>query len=145
MDMKVGIVLLATAGAWAAALHAAPAQQDARSVWDGVYTQEQAKRGAVLYAEHCGSCHGGSLAGVESAPALTGVEFGSNWHGLTLGDLFERIRMSMPSDDPGKLSGQQKVDIVAHILSVGKFPAGTADLPRDAQVLAQIRYESTKP
>ena len=114
-------------------------------MWDGVYTQEQAKRGAVLYAEHCGSCHGGSLAGVESAPALTGVEFGSNWNGLTLGDLFERIRMSMPAEDPGRLSAQQKVDIVGHILSVGKFPAGTAELPRDAQVLAQIRYESTKP
>lgn len=143
--MKAGIVLFAAAGVWAAASYAAPAQQAARSVWDGVYSQEQAKRGAALYAEHCSSCHGGSLAGVESAPALTGVEFGSNWTGLTLGDLFERIRMSMPAEDPGKLSAQQKVDIVAHILSVGKFPAGTADLPRDAQVLMQIRYESTKP
>ena len=143
--MKVGIAFFATAGVWAAASYAAPAQQAARSVWDGVYTQEQAKRGAALYAEHCGSCHGGSLAGVESTPALAGVEFGSNWHGLTLGDLFERIRMSMPAEDPGKLSAQQKVDIVAHILNVGKFPAGPADLPRDAQVLTQIRYESTKP
>jgi mono/diheme cytochrome c family protein len=143
--MKVGILFLATIGVWAAASSAAPVQQPARSVWDGVYTQEQAKRGAALYAEHCSSCHGGSLAGVESAPALTGVEFGSNWNGLTLGDLFERVRMSMPADDPGKLSAQQKVDIIAHILSVGKFPTGMADLPRDAQVLMQIRYESTKP
>lgn len=144
--MKMRILAVAIVSIWIGlsytALHG---QQAGRSVWDGVYTQEQAKRGDALYAEHCSSCHGDSLAGAESAPALTGVEFGSNWNGLTLGDLFERIRMSMPADDPGKLSARQKVDILAHILSVGKFPAGTADLPRDAQVLAQIRYESTKP
>jgi hypothetical protein len=51
----------------------------------------------------------------------------------------------MPQDDPGKLASPQKVDVLAYILSVGKFPAGKTDLPRDAQVLNQIRYESTRP
>jgi hypothetical protein len=51
----------------------------------------------------------------------------------------------MPEDDPGKLNVQQKADVLAHMLSVGTFPAGTTELPRDAQVLAQIRYLSTKP
>lgn len=62
-------------------------RQAARSVWDGVYTAEQAKRGEALYGEHCASCHGAALAGAEAAPALTGFEFSANWNGLTLGDL----------------------------------------------------------
>jgi S-disulfanyl-L-cysteine oxidoreductase SoxD len=119
--------------------------QETRSVWDGVYTAEQAKRGEALYGQYCASCHGGALLGAEEAPALTGFEFGANWSGLTLGDLFERIRMSMPADDPGKVSAQQKADIVAHMLKVGGFPAGPTELPRDQQVLTQIKYLATKP
>jgi S-disulfanyl-L-cysteine oxidoreductase SoxD len=119
--------------------------QDMRTVWDGVYTADQAKRGEALYTQHCGACHGGTLLGAEAAPALTGFEFASNWSGLTLGDLFERIRTSMPPDDPGRISAQQKADILAHMLRVGGFPAGTTDLSRDAQVLTQIKYVSTKP
>jgi len=132
---------LSAGAAYASALSAQPS----RSVWDAVYTAEQAKRGEAAYGQHCASCHGGSLLGAEAAPALTGFEFNSNWDGLSVGDLFERIRMSMPVDDPGKVSAQQKADIVAHMLRVGGFPAGTTELPRDVQVLQQIRYVSTKP
>ena len=119
--------------------------QDMRSVWDGVYTAEQAKRGEGLYIQHCAACHGGTLLGAEAAPALTGFEFGANWSGLTLGDLFERIRTSMPADDPGKVSAQQKADILGHMLKVGGCPAGMTELPRDQQVLTQIKYLATKP
>src|SRR5712691_1802306 len=59
----------------------AAAQQapPARSVWDGVYTAEQSKRGEPLYAQHCASCHGTMLEGGEMAPALTGGAFNANW------------------------------------------------------------------
>ena len=131
---------------WAGVAYAAVLEgQSTRSVWDAAYTAEQARRGETLYGQHCASCHGGSLLGAEAAPALTGFEFNSNWDGLSLGDLFERIRMSMPPDDPGKVSAQQKADIVAHMLRVGGFPAGSTELPRDVQVLQQIKYISTKP
>ena len=126
-------------------LGAVHAQQPARSIWDGVYTPEQAKRGSALYAQNCASCHGPQLNGGEAAPPLAGIEFAGNWNGLTLGDLFERIRTSMPADDPAKLSAQQKADILAHMLSVGMFPAGMSDLSRETPVLAQIKFEATKP
>jgi mono/diheme cytochrome c family protein len=129
---------------WTALSCAVVHGQPGSTVWDGVYTQEQAARGAALYTQHCGACHAPTLTGAE-APALTGIEFNSNWNMLTLGDLFERIRTSMPQDDPDKLTAQQKVDILAHMLSVGNFPAGMTDLPRDAQVLSQIRFLSTRP
>jgi mono/diheme cytochrome c family protein len=119
--------------------------QAARSVWDGVYTSEQAARGASLYANNCASCHGSALSGGESAPPLTGGEFFSNWNGLTLGDLFERIRISMPADRPGKLSRAEDADVLAFMLSVSQFPPGKTELERQTEALKQIRIDSAKP
>jgi S-disulfanyl-L-cysteine oxidoreductase SoxD len=122
------------------------AQQAAvgRSVWDGVYTTEQAKRGEPLYAQYCSSCHGSTFEGGEMAPALAGGAFNANWNGLSLGDLAERIRISMPQNSPGSLSRQQYVDILATMLGGGEFPPGKAELPREVEALKQITFESTK-
>lgn len=114
-------------------------------MWDGVYTQEQAERGHSLYNQHCASCHGDTLAGGDEAPQLAGGDFLANWNGLTVGDLFERIRRSMPQDDPGRLSRQQTTDVLAYILSFNKFPAGQTELPHDTQLLKLIQIEATKP
>lgn len=119
--------------------------QPSRSVWDGVYTAEQAKRGATLYANQCASCHGLSLTGGESAPPLTGGEFLSNWSGLTIGDLFERIRTSMPADRPGRLNREQNSDILAHILSMGEFPSGKTELSTRTEILKEIRIDAARP
>jgi cytochrome c len=116
----------------------------ARSVWDGVYTAEQAKRGGPLYAQHCSSCHGTTFEGGEMAPPLAGGTFNANWNGLSLGDLVERIRISMPQNSPNSLSRQQYVDIVAAMLGGGEFPQGNAELPREVDVLRQIAFESIK-
>jgi mono/diheme cytochrome c family protein len=121
------------------------AQTPQRSVWDGVYSAEQSKRGEALYANNCASCHGSALGGGESAPPLTGGEFFANWNGLTLGDLFDRIRVSMPADRPGKLSREQNADILAFMLSVSQFPAGKTELAHQTEVLKQIRFDATKP
>jgi mono/diheme cytochrome c family protein len=115
-----------------------------RSVWDGVYTDEQAKRGAALYAKECAGCHGTQLTGGEEAPALTGSTFTSNWNGMTLGDLFERTRTTMPQNDPSKVSRQQHADILAFVLSFNKFPAGKAELDKQTEVLREIRFEAEK-
>jgi len=126
----------------AAALVVAAVAQSSRSVWDGVYTKEQAQRGEALYRDACASCHGLALNGGEMAPALTGGDFLSNWNGLTLGDLFDRIRQSMPADRPGTLSGAKNADILAHILSMNQFPAGSQELDRRVEPLKQIRIEA---
>jgi mono/diheme cytochrome c family protein len=115
------------------------------SVWDGVYTDDQAGRGKALYAKECASCHGTSLSGGEEAPPLTGSAFMANWSGLTVGDLFERIRVSMPEGRPGTLSRQENADILAYMLSVNQFPSGKAELQRDTDRLKQIRFLAEKP
>ena len=121
------------------------APAETKSVWDGVYTEEQAKRGEPLYQKQCAACHGEMLTGRESAPPLTGGAFLSNWNGLTLGDLFERIRKTMPQNAPGKLSRQENADILAYVLSVNKFPAGKTELSRQTEFLKEIRFEAMKP
>lgn len=122
----------------------ASAQEATRSVWDGVFTQEQADRGRPLYNQHCASCHADTLMGGEMSPPLVGGEFLSNWNGLTLGDLFERIRTSMPQNKPGTLSREVNADITAYILSVNKFPVGKTELPHSAEFLRDIRIDSEK-
>ena len=121
------------------------AQPPTKSIWDGVYTDAQATRGKALYSEQCASCHGGELTGGEMAPPLAGGEFMAGWDGLTIGDLFERVRISMPQNAPGSLSGQQNADILAFMFSSNKFPAGASELPKEAGILKQIKFEVKKP
>jgi len=145
MNFKISalaIIGLAALGALYSNLHA---QSAGRSVWDGVYTQDQAKQGQAAYNESCSSCHGDTLMGGESAPALAGGEFLSNWNGLTLGDLFERIRTTMPQNRPGSLSREKNTLILAYMLSVSQFPAGKTDLPQQTEVLKEIRIDASKP
>lgn len=119
--------------------------QTAASVWDGVYTDDQAGRGKSLYARECAGCHGESMSGGEEAPPLTGAGFTANWNGLSVGDLFERIRVSMPEGRPGTLSRQQNADILAYVLSVNRFPAGKTELQHETDRLKQIRFLAEKP
>jgi len=111
-----------------------------RSVWDGVYTREQANRGQDTYQEACLQCHGESLDGGEAAP-LAGEEFLRKWNGKTAGDLFAVIRKSMPEDNPGSLSSPEYADVLAYILSVNDFPAGQKELDRDVTALNEILIE----
>src|SRR5262245_36617017 len=119
--------------------------QAQKTVWDGVYTEEQAKRGAAVYAEKCAKCHGDTLGGIEAAPALTGPAFYANWEGESLNALFERIRPSMPPDNPGSLSRAQIVDVVARLLRAGGYPTGALPLEGQAGTLAAIRILTYKP
>jgi len=141
---------LAVAGILGAAVFAAfswklPAQDTTSSVWDGVYTKAQAARGEALYNSSCASCHGDQLNGGETAPPLTGGEFMANWNGLTVGQLFERIRTGMPPGAPGSVNRDSKVAIVAYVLSYNSFPAGDRELPHQTEAMNTIKIEAEKP
>lgn len=129
---------------WLALVTVAPHAAQSRSVTDGVYTDEQATRGADVYAKECASCHGAGLEGDGSAPALAGAEFLSNWNGTTMGDLFDRVRIAMPPGNPSSVPSASKADILAHVLKTNKFPAGTTELAKDLEPLKQIRFELPK-
>ena len=75
---------------------------------------------------------------------LAGTEFLSTWNAKTLGDLFDRIRTTMPADKPGTLNRQQISDIVAYILSTNKCPAGKTEVETQSDLLKQIRFDAFK-
>lgn len=117
-----------------------------RSVWDGVYTDQQAQRGEPMYREHCADCHGEDLEGDAEAPPLSGSAFQTNWDGLPLGGLFQRIRRDMPLNrEVGKLGAAASADILAYMLKINRFPSGHTELSTAGEVLNQIRFESAKP
>lgn len=124
-----------------ARVHAA----QAANVWDGVYTEQQSARGLALYKTNCSSCHADSLMGDGFAPALVGDTFMSGWNGLTVGDLFERTRISMPQDKPGTLTRAQVADITAYLLQSNMFPTGAKELDQNDQVLKGIKIDAQKP
>ena len=134
-------VVVAGALAWNGTL----AAQQAKTQWDGVYTEAQAGRGEGMYAQYCAACHGQDLTGGEMAPGLTGGEFAANWNDLTIGDLFERIRVSMPQNAPGTLSRQQDADILSFILRKSNFPVGQTEMPTQTEMLKTIKFLANKP
>jgi len=121
------------------------AQDGPKSVWDGVYTEAQAERGLAAYAQHCNACHGGDLAGTGEAKPLAGPEFLSGWNGLSLGELFDRTRTSMPIQAPASLDRAVYADILAYVLKFNGFPAGQAELAQKSEFLAGIRIDAQKP
>ena len=114
------------------------AQQRVR---DGVYTQGQAKRGQGTYTEKCSACHGDQLTG-GLGPPLVGNEFVGDWEKEALSELAIKIQSTMPQNDPGKLTPQETVDLIAYILQAGKFPSGNKELTPDEAVLKQITWDA---
>lgn len=143
--IAVATIGLAATGAIGSVPRAQEPTETTHSVWDGVYTAEQEKRGAEQYTRTCAHCHGEDLAGTGEAAPLSGPAFLANWDGLTVGDLAERILRTMPQNDPGHLTRRQVADIITHLLSFNGFPAGKTELDSRIEVLRQIRIEATKP
>jgi S-disulfanyl-L-cysteine oxidoreductase SoxD len=141
-SLAAGVLAIAAAVPVHLALSASqrPAPQ---SVWDGAYTTAQARRGA-LKSGLCVECHGDGFVG-GPAPELAGDDFLAKWAGRSLGDLFELIRKTMPDNDPGALAREEYADLVAYILAVNKFPAGTSEIGTSAEPLQQIRILAAKP
>ena len=117
----------------------------AASIWDGVYTEAQAARGATEFTAHCASCHGADMGGTGEAPALSGPRFLSDFDGLSLGDLFDRIRTTMPQDNPGSLTRDQVADILAFLLKANTLPSGSKELDRRSEYLKPIGFSAVNP
>lgn len=105
-----------------------------KTVWSGIYSSEQAARGATLYAEACSRCHREDLSGYSG---LRGEKFIDNWREDRLTSLWTRVSKTMPAGAPGSLSEKEYLDILAYILQANDFPAGEE---LKAQNLDSIRF-----
>ena len=122
-------------------LMAAPvlaAAQEARTVWDGVYTEEQATRGEQVYQDQCTFCHLDDLMGDAFATPLIDDAFTLRWEGGHLGDLMLVIQVTMPADQPNTMSNEAVADVIAFILKMNEYPAGDQELPADQEALETI-------
>jgi len=136
------IAVAINSAAFGAAAHDAAANE--RTVWDGVYTDTQSKRGQEVSQASCVSCHGDELAGSDLAPALLGDDFKAAWSGRTAAELYETIHTTMPADRVGSLKPQQSADLVAYIFKLNDFPNGSTELASEMPALAQIRIRSKR-
>jgi mono/diheme cytochrome c family protein len=113
------------------------------TVWDKVYTDEQAKRGEAVYAKSCAACHGDALIG-GNAPPLKGDEFAFLWGDKPVGDLFERMKTLMPPESPDSLPKETYRDLVAFVMKANNYPSGDKELPADQALLSAI-FITAKP
>ena len=134
--------LIAVAAVFAAATIAGA--QAGQTVWDGVYSDAQSKRGQDFSKATCVSCHGENLAGSDLAPALQGDDFKAVWSGRTAAELFEKIQTTMPADRVGTLKPPQSADLVAFILKLNEYPAGSSELASEMPALQQIKITGKK-
>ena len=119
--------------------------QGTRSVWEGVYTFDQAQKGETAYREQCMRCHGRFLDGDTLAPPLEGSIFMSGWDTVTLDKLYVRISRDMADNNKGKAANAElNAAMLAYLLAYNGFPDGKTELPHTIDKLKQIRFEQAK-
>ena len=112
---------------------------------EGAFTSEQAARGEASFQRACSAaCHMPDLTAGERAPALAGDAFLRHWQGLSADDLFERIRSTMPQQQPHSLSDQVYIDITAFLLDANGLSPGGEELKSDAETLKRITLAGPK-
>jgi mono/diheme cytochrome c family protein len=114
------------------------AAQSERSVWEGVYTEDQAARGQNTFATSCARCHDvADFTGPSSS-------FLQNWEASTVLDLFQLLQKTMPMDNPGSLRPQDYADVVGYLFRANGIPAGKDELDTDVERLKLIRITQKK-
>lgn len=107
----------------------------AKTVWEGVYTEAQAMRAASAFDQSCSRCH--TLESTGTRP-LSGDAFWQSYTQKTVGDLLTYVQTNMPNGSPGSLPAATYNDLVALILKSNGFPAGTTELAPDLVAAVQI-------
>jgi hypothetical protein len=107
-----------------------------RTIWQGVYTSQQADRGQLTMGARCATCH--------AVKEWTGDIFLRTWAGRPLLDLYDTIRLTMPIETPASLTRDEYADIIASIIRLNGAAAGKSALPSDPESLKLIAIV-TKP
>lgn len=116
MALNVSVILCSIASA------------EPRTINDAIYSEAQAEIGKQLYQDHCLICHDKKYF----RPVLKA------WEGQSLELFFTVMSASMPETNPGALLDEEYVDILAYILSLGRYPAGDTELDYKDSALNEI-------
>jgi glucose dehydrogenase len=82
---------------------------------------DNVERGAGVFQSHCARCH---------LPLEMEARVRSTWAGREAGDFFQKIKQTMPGEQPGSLSDAEYLDVTAYILNVAgvSLPEGNLKL-----------------
>jgi mono/diheme cytochrome c family protein len=110
-----------------------PCASTQKTTRDKLYSKEQATRGGEQYVKYCEKCHTPEKVaeGKKPGPPIVGPKFLDTWADRPLGELFNTILTTMPSDGSTVLTADQALDAVAYILQANGFPDGPAPLKND--------------
>lgn len=117
------------------ALYAFGSPLFAQTVWNGVYTADQADRGKAAYTQYCVGCHKPDLLGIEGA--MKGEPFIERRREDNLETLFLDMKATMPRGNPGGLPNQTYTDIISYLLQSNDMPPGKTELKPD--LLEQVQ------
>lgn len=131
MKPRIGLVL-----ACAVMCVGTAVAQSERSVWDGVYTEDQAVRGQNVFTGSCSACH--------NVADFSGPSFLMQWEASTALDLFTLVQKTMPMDNPGSLRPQDYADVISYFFRLNAIPAGKVELDTEAEHLKLIHIEQKK-
>jgi hypothetical protein len=115
--------------------------QEERSIWGGVFNEEQATRGERAFLAACARCHLEDLTG-KNGPALRGSDFFEKWRETNLEILFSTVKTMPPTSQRNpvpRLPENTSLDILTHILKVNGAPRGTQELKFEH--LGRIQFE----
>jgi quinoprotein glucose dehydrogenase len=116
----------------------------AQTVWDGIYTADQAKRGEAAYSQYCVRCHKADLLGIEGA--MRGDPFMERRREDNLETLFLDMKATMPRGNPGGLPDQTYTDVISYLLQNNDMPAGTTELKANSlQKVQLVGKDGPKP
>ena len=127
---RLGIGVLVVTAAFA---------QQAPDIWKGIYSTKQAERGKEVFDKSCSNCHNQDLKGSVRAPALRGDAFLANWLNSSVNTLYTKLRFSMPATYPETVSDSDKLLALTYLLQVNGFPAGSAELAQQEEILDGIQ------
>lgn len=98
----------------------------------GLYTAAQAERGRRVFDTVCSTCHG--------LGEFHGRMFQLTWKTRPIGHFFQHISTAMPQDRPGSLSPEEYASVVAYVLQLNGYPAGSQELSTDVQALEALGW-----
>lgn len=89
------------------------------------YAPAQAAAGKTIYERQCVACHGEGLDDGEFGPMLRGDEFLLRWAGKSVEEFFHYVSDTMPTAQPGSLSEEEYLNVIAYLMSRNTISAGT--------------------
>ncbi|NNF27616.1 MAG: cytochrome c [Gemmatimonadetes bacterium] len=103
---------------------AAAAEPEPAALPAGLYTSDQASRGADIFQDVCSECH--------TTNEFRGRIFQADWGRRSVYSFYRTVRSTMPDDNPGGLSEQVYLDVIAYILDMNGHPTGPGELSAES-------------